>query len=374
MTKNNKKRSVRAAFTVLISIALVVLGVLIFMYRDYLTPERIGEIFGGGKNIPTDAEPFTYETSSNQVFAAVGDGLAMASSSGIRLFDGNGGLVASQVSSLARPSVAASKDYAAFFDIGSKNLKVATLDGEIKNLDIDRTITGCTVNKNGWMCVITEYTGQRGKVSVYDSSFGPVFEWNSGSRYVLSASVSPDNRFLAILCVGMEGSTVLVFSLSSDVEYGSFFAVDELFVDMAFGENDRICAISEERAVFFDLEGNALGEYDFGEMYLTDYTLGGDSFVGLLLGKYRSGNEGKLVTLDNGGRMLGELEVMNDYLSLSARGSEFLTLAADGLTLYSDRLVKKGTLEDLSGVKSAVLLDGGAAFLLSTYAAEKYKF
>ena len=374
MTKRDKKGGLRTTLTIALLLALAAGAVLIFIYRDALTPESIREFFmGPDASFEEGIDPFAYETSPGQSFAVAGDGLAAVSTTGLRLFDKNGVLAASQVISIARPAVSAAGKHAAFFDIGGKTLRVASFDGEISVLDTEYPIINCTMNKNGWLCVITEDAGYRSLVTVYNNYLSEAYKWHSGSRYVLSASVSPDNRFLAALCAGADGGGAVIFSLSSQDEHASLAAPDELLIDMTFLGNSRLCALSEERIIFFDLSGTILGEYSFGGRFLTDYSLTGGSFVGLLLGKYRSGNEGELVTLDSAGNVLGQLEVMSDYLSISTSGNRLLALEAGGLTLYSDKLAERGGLEDVSGVRLALLLNDSEAFLLTSYAASKHK-
>ena len=375
MTKRNRKGGLRTALTIALVLALAAGSALIFIYRDALTPENIREFFmGPDVSFEEGVDPFAYETSPGQSFAVAGDGLAAVSTTGMRLFDKNGVLVASQVISIARPAVAASDTHAAFFDIGGKTLRVASFDGKIAVLDTEYPIISCTVNKNGWLCVITEDAGYRSRATVYNNYLSEVYKWHSGSRYILSALVSPDNRFLSVLCAGADGGWAVIFSLSSQDEHASLATPDELLIDMAFLGNNRICALSGERIIFFDLSGTIIGEYSFEGRFLTDYSLTGGSFVGLLLGKYRSGNEGELLTLDSTGDILGRMEVMSDYLSISVSDDRLLALEAGGLTLYSNKLVEKGRLNEASGIRLALLLENGEAFLLTSYAATKHKF
>ena len=376
--KGEKQKNVRrarigrvvAAVTTLI---LVAAAVLIFIYRDKLTKDNLGDLFVQTQT-QEEGEPFSYETGTDQVFAKAGKGLAIASSSGMQLLDADGRTVCHQIVSMSTPAVQASEHHAVFYDVGGTILRVAGFDGSYTDLDTQEAIISVTMNASGWMAVVTEEAGYKGYVEVFNADLEPVYEWYSGSGYVLSAVVSPDNRGMAVLCAGAEGGRVVQFSFSSEEQQSEFLAPDELLIDLAYMDADQLCALSESRVVFFDDKGGQTGEYAFNGAYLTDYEFGGDEFVTVLLSQYRSGNAIVLVNLDLNGELLGELTLQRDLLSLSAAGKQLLVLYSDGLTLYSDQLEEQGVREDVLGVKRAVLLDRDQALLLSAYSAEPYQF
>jgi len=116
------------------------------------------------------------------------------------------------------------------------------------------------------------------------------------------------------------------------------------------------------------------GSYDFGELYLTDYTLDGSGFAAVFLGKYRSGNAGKLVTIGQDGALLAETEVIRDLTSMSALGKRLLVCYSDELVLYSSELKQQGSYDDIIGTRGTILREKGDCLLLSSYSAEVFVF
>jgi hypothetical protein len=373
--KRTKKRKagVKRVVAAVTTLILVAAAVLIFIYRDKLTKEYLNSMFSEAQT-PEESEAFTYETGTDQVFARAGAGIAVASSSGMQLLDGNGKTVCRQVVSMSTPAVQASKRHAAFYDVGGTVLRVAGFDGSYTDLDTQDAIISVTMNASGWMAVATEKTGYKGYVEIYNASLEPVYEWYSGSGYILSAVVAPDNKGMAVLCAGAEGGRVVQFTFSSEEPAGEFLTPDELLIDLHYLRADQLCALSESRIVFFDDKSEQSGEYLFNDAYLTDYEFGGDGFITVLLSRYRSGNAMVLASLNASGEVLGVLELQRDLLSLSAEGKQLLVLYSDGLTLYSSSLEEQSVRGDVLGVKRAVLLDRNSALLLSAYSAEPYQF
>lgn len=372
----NKKGSARwkAAAAAVITLLLIAAAVLVFVYRDYLSASGLRELFGKDGGTEQTGEAFSYESGSVQSFATGGNFLAVASSTGLQLLDGDGKTAARQVFSMTNPACAASEVLFAFYDVGSTVLRVCDRDGTIHNMDTEGSIISLSMNGSGYMAVITEETGYKGLVTVYDASLTPVYEWYSGTGYALFAEVSPDNKSLAVSCAASDGGTVHLFSLASETEKAAVTSESELFLQMHWFTGDRLCVLSEQRALFLTADGREKASVDFEGMYLTDYCFESTDFITLYLGKYRTGTSGVLVNLDSGGEELGRAEVQGDLLSLSISGDRLGVLYSDRAVLYSRAMAESGTYEDTLGVKRMLLRKKGDALLLSSFFAERYSF
>lgn len=365
--KRRTKRVAAFAFTAILAAS----ALLVFLYRDRLADVSLGEFIRRDTEIQI-SDAFTYETGTEQVFARVGKGLAVMATNGFTLLDSAGNTVAKQLLSINQPAIAPSENKCAFYDVGGKVLRIADMDGNIIVMDTESAIISVTMNASGYMAVVTEESGYKGKATAYGSDLEPIYEWSSGSGYVLKAEVSPDNREMAVLCATAEGGRTAIFSFGNKLEKASYSAPDEFLLDLHYLDNKKLFVISESRAVFLDPAGEPQWSYDFGEMYLTDYEFGGDGFVSVLLSRYRSGNAISILTLD-GDSVIGELQTQRDMLSMSAYGKQLLVLFSDALTLYSSDLEEQGEYTEIHGVRRAVLRAKNDALLLSAYSAENVK-
>ena len=367
--KEKKRGRVRAILAAVAALILIVGAILVILYRDRLTPQSLGDTFGENR-VVDDTEPFTYEAGSGQVFAVSGNRLAVASSTGMQLLGEKGETLAHEVFSMGTPAITASEKYCAFYDAGGTSLRFADLNGAVSALDTREAIVSARVNEGGLLAVVTEETGYKAAVTVYNSALQPVFAWHSGSAYVLAAQVAPNGKTLAALCVDGEGSRLLLFSLSSEKPVGSFEAGGELFWDLHWMSRDRLCLLSETRLVFLDASAEQTAVYDFNGEYLLDYDIGG-SFAALVLSEYRSGGSSELVAVDTEAREKGRVPVrQRDVLSVSAGNGGVLVLYADTLELLSDSLASVNSTKDVLGFKQALLRKDGKCLLLSAYAAE----
>ena len=362
--KKHPLRRVLAAVLVLIAAAG---GLLVYAQRGRLS----GADDAASGSAMTD---FAYENGSDQTFAAVGDGLAVASASGVQLLDERGDTVFREVCSMDTPAVAGSKQRAVFYDVGGSTCIVADLSGESTQPEIGGAVMSASVSDSGYFAVISEETGSKGLVQVFDSSCRLLYKWYSGTGYPLRAQVSPDNTRLAVLCVDGTGSRIHVFRLTSEDEQALIEYPGELLCDMYFMGASTLCAIGSSGAHFFGLTGEKLGEYSFGGRYLAAYDLGSQSFAAICLSDYRAGAGGTLVTLGADGTELGRCEISGDLISLSASGKQLLAATTDVLTLYSQALEEVSREDALITAKQALLRPKGDVLLLSLYSAERFSF
>lgn len=364
---------IRSTLAMLTTIALVAGGLLAFIYRDYLSKESLRGIFSGDKTVSSDGEPFTYENGSNQTFALAGDGLAVASGSGIQLLDESGREVFSRVTSMENPAVSACRTLALFYDVGGSTCVAAGFDGSSRIIDAGQSIISGSVNASGYFTLISEESGSRGLVHVYDSSCRELYRWYAGTGWPVKALVSPDNRRLAVLCVTNEGSAIVLFRLDSEDEQARILYPGILLFDMCFMSGSRLCAIGEQGVYFAGTDGTQTAQYGFDGQHLIAYDLGGTSFAALYTSPYRAGG-GTLVTLDEDGNVLGSVQPESGISALSAAGRRLLAVTSGGISLYSQALEARGSESGLITAKAALLRPKGDVLLLSSYFAQIHTF
>ncbi len=372
--KRKRGKVLRRILAGILTLLLVALALLVFVFRDALTGEGLRRLFRRERAETETREAFTYETGAEQVFAATGDGLAVASTSTVQLLNAAGDLVFKQVSSYDTPAVFGAKNGALFCDLGGKHCVFAYLSGESVELSSGGEILTAGTNENGWFYLVTAEAGYKALVSVYNSECEKQYEWWSGSGYVLRASVSPDNRSLAVLCAERDCTKLHFFALSSETERASEQIENALYYDLAWLGGDTLCAVGETGLCFFSAAGKQTGAYALEGRYLLDYELSRSGFAAIFVSDYRSGAGGTLLTLGGDGRVLGSAALERDVVSLSAEGKQLLVMTAGSLALYDQNLVRLYADETLMTARRAILRPAGDILLLHAYSAERFSF
>ena len=368
--KNKKRETIRTVLFALVVLLLVFGAVTALLYRDRLTPSGLNQTFSdsGSEVKEVESDPFTYESGSMQSFAAFGNNLAVASSTGYQMLDAKGRTVSREVLSMDAPAVSVSENWCVIYDADGQELRVLDVNGATKSLKTTDRILSARINANGYLAVVTEETGYKAAVTVYDNELRRIFVWHSGAAYVIAAEIDPNNEMLATLSVDAEGGKLTVFALDKEQPLGSFTSEGELFWDLHWMDKAYVCLLSEERLVFTNEKAEVLAEYGYQGRYLLDYDL--ENCAALLLGDHRSGGNSLLVTVATDGRERGSVELQQEVYSLDLRGGKVLALYADKLELMTDQLGVLGSTEEILGVKKALLRKDGKSLLLGAYAAE----
>lgn len=367
--ENNTKQKTHAFTSVVATILVVVLAVLVFLYHDKLA---VSDRASNTSTVASAGEPFTYETGSKQMFALMGDNLAIASSTGLQLLDSSGNTASRQVFTMTNPAVCSSGNYSAFYDVGGKSLRVYK-DKDYVQMDQDNELISVSLNSSGYMAVNEQAAGYKGCVTVYDEKQQAVYKWYSGSGYTIDADISPDSNTLAVLCVESTGSIIHFFRLDSEKEISSVKLDNELGFKLRYSSDSRLSVLSEKAVHFYTQEGKSISDYSFGENYLTNFELG-DDFCAVTLSKYVSGSNVTLISFSSEGKVLGSLPLSDEPVSLFSQKQKLLVLDSDSIKLYSRSLEIQKQNQVSPGYVSAVLLSNGNVLLLSSRYGEEYKF
>lgn len=92
----------------------------------------------------------------------------------------------------------------------------------------------------------------------------------------------------------------------------------------------------------------------------------------MLAGKYRSGSQAELTTIDQEGQTIAALSVEEQILSLSAAGRYVAVLTAGRLDIYTQNLDLYDTLEDTGGARRVLMRSDGTALLIAGESANLY--
>ncbi len=366
----SQRDAVSAIVALIAAIVLLAAAVVVWIYRDNFSADNMVLY----DDTATPEDEFVFDAGSGESFAAAGNGLAVANSSGLELLNSEGTAVTSKLMQMENPTADGCEDFAIFYDLGGTKLAVARFDGTVEEIPVSNEILSATVSRGGYISVTTEYTGRRALVTVYDPNLDEIYEWFSSSAWVLSACVSPDGEHLAVLSYTTTGSEVRFFDLNRESQQAAFSVDDTILLDLHWFNSNRLCALSGDQVFFFTADGTWQNTYAFAGQYLVGYTFDGANCAAIALSPYRTGTTATLVTLDPAGQELGTAQVDSAIVCLAASDLEVLVLCSDGAILYNSSLAEKSRLSGLPGFKYALLRSRGEALLIATNYAEVYSF
>ena len=366
------------ALAVVLTAALVL--VLLVVFRDRLNIDSIRRWFHYRSLTISDngrAESFTYDGDLNCTFAVLDGDLLVCSGNAISLYSGSGTRYIHEQVSMNNPVVNTNGTLAVVYDAGGSSLYVLGQRTLVWSANDLECILSARLNRNGQLTVVTQASGYRGMVTVYDAAYNPVMSVSLTSAFVMDAALSDDGHTLATLTVGQSdgafttGLELYAMDYSSgsyqaDVScsLGSGVALDLRHTQLA------VWTLSDRGMTVTDHAGQTVW-VDWSNRYLRRYTLSGDGFAVALLGRYRAGSQAELWVVDaQGGRQM--LELNEQVMSIAAAGRYIAVLTGDRLDIYTDELVLYSSLKGTQGARAVLLMPDGSAILVSADSAGFY--
>lgn len=365
-----EKRGKAGSFLVFfLALVLVLAVVVLAAYRDGTGFDILRRYLNYGRSEQTGGTAlYAYDASSKNRFAAAGEDLAVLSETALRMFGKDGQELWSRDVNMNAPALTGGGGRVAAYDVGGTSLYVADAGGVLLELTAEEgePFLSASLNEDGWLAVTAEKKGCKGCVSVYDPGMKLAFAFDSRRRFVLDGRVV-GNR-LAAVTLGQENgvfvSNIVLYELTEEEPAADYDVSGGLAA--AIGEQDgKIVTVSDTCLTYAGTDGQLGAVYSYGGDYLRDFDLGGDGFTALLLNRYRSGSVGRLVTVDAEGQELGNLEVREEILSLSAAGRYLAVLYSGRLEVYNQDLQTYASLRGVEDVREILMRPDGSVLMLS---------
>lgn len=364
----------------LIALAMVLAAVAAVAFRDSLNLDSIKRWFTYRSLVLSDsgqAESFAYDGSLNDTFAVLDGDLLVCSQNAISLYSGSGTRYVSQSVTMDTPVISTNGSLAVVYDAGGSSLYVLGQRELIWSASDLNSILAAHLNRNGQLTVVTQSSGYRGTVTVYDAAYEPVVSVNLSSAFVMDAALSDDGKTLAIVTVGQSdgafASTLELYTLSysgGDYVPDLTCSLGSAVVLEARHTADALWTVGDRGLAITDHSG-ATVTADWSNKYLKRYTLNGDGFAVALLGKYRAGSQAELWVVDSAGQKL-TMDLNEQVLAIAAAGRYFAVLTGDRLDIYTQDMELYSTLEGTQGARNMLLMEDGSAILISSESASFY--
>ena len=301
----------------------------------------------------------------NGVYAVMDDDLAAASGNAVSLYDDEGTVRARcEISGGQELTLKSRGDFLLVYEIGGTELALLDNDGQKRCTAAVTAVFDADLAENGSFAVLSAGDGCRAVLEVYSASGELRFRHSSATRNLCACAISPDGSYVSAVALGQEelelSSSALLFATDSTEPVGELSLGVQLVYDLAFLEDNRLCAVGETSLAFFTAEGTLLRKYPENEGDLCAYSFG-DGFLAAVYDLYDQEACG-LMLLDTDGKSAGFCRVAAP-LSLHTCGSYTALLTADGLSIY-DRSLRTCAETERGGFLAAYARSDGTVFCL----------
>ena len=354
-------------------LACVVFGIV--RYHESLRPENLSRLASYAKAASTMTDPFThydFEAGLNTVYEPFGAGLAVASGDTYSFVSGLGDSSYSIQLRYNDPAIRVSRDYVLLYDRNGTGFCVANGYAEYLNENTDSPILTAAMNQKGDFALVTDQTGYRSAVTVYDSRQRLLCQWLTAQYYVMTASVSPDGEHFAALCLGQNGmalaTRVLYFAIGEEQPAWTVDLGEKQVYSITHDKSGGLVIVCDDGVARYQ-DGQCTASLDFDRsLRLFSAVEGSDVLLA-----FEAGSRGTFVqVLGNGLSPLWSGSYTGLPRAIDCRGGTFALLMTDRLETV--RYVGETIVRDtrvLSGPRDVAVSPEGDPILFYSDRAEK---
>lgn len=379
VTKLHNNRPERRKMWILCASVAVVLAVLaLILFWDALNIDALGRRIRYGSAEKREGYGYvSYDAHNTNRYGGWGDGLAIASVSGLQSYTQDGEKDMVKELSLSNPALKSGNKMVLCYDIGGKHLLVSGVGQDDPFvLEADGVYFDADISQGNAVCTATSESGYKTVLRVYDKDQKEIYRWFSATQYLPVCAVSENAKHMAAVGLGQENgnfkSTISFFLTDSEDVQATADMGDSLIYDLCFIGNDKVCAIGEDAVTWLDTDGETKGSFDLTSWYLQDYDFGGDGFVLLSLNMYKAGDRSSVYSVDHNGEQLGSLFVGAEVLDISACGKYVAILTTEELMICHRDMTPYVTTENRWTATSVLMRKDGSAYVISGNSAEIY--
>lgn len=382
--KEKRPNPVLRLLAFLLTVVMVLGAIFLIVNYDKLNFDSIKRWFAYRdleRGDSGQAESFPFDGDSSSTFASLDGDLLVCSTTGVRLYSASGQVYVDRTVTMENPVAVAAGSTALAYDAGGQTLLACRNREEAFTLELaeDEKVLSADVNGKGWMVTVTQESGYKGVVTVYDSQFQPQMQVSLSSRFIMDAALSPDNSTVAVLTMGLTDGTFTsqvelypTAGAASDASPQTTCTVGgQVILDMTW-DDSGIWALGEDEIYHLDDSAALTGSYSYSDRYLKGFSLAGNGTAVLLLGKYRAGSTAELVVVDTQGEARATMALDEQVLSISAAGRYISLLTADQLNIYDQDLSVYHSLEETQSARKVLQRSDGSVLLIGNDTARVY--
>ena len=369
----------RRPLLVLLAVAAVLAGIVtaaVLLDRSGFDGLRRSIIYAKAvKDENGCAQLYRYNSDQSGHFASLDGSLVSVSMHQLTVLDEKNRTLYDESVKFQTPSLQSRGGRAVAYDVGGTEVYVLSDKGLVYKLDCAGEVLSASLNQKGWLTVVCGESGCKAAVRVYDTEGEAVFAFRSSDRFVMTAALSADSRTLAAVTMGQENgvfaSYVVFYRVNSDKEAGRCTLRGSVVYDLT-AAGSGFCAVTEEQLCFLSGDGVMTAAYDYGGDYLRRVSVSDDGYAAVLLGRYRTGTQHRIVTVNGEGKELAALEIDAEVASLSAAGRYVAVLTGEELVIYDKQLKPCAQLQEVSQAREVLMRSDGSAVLAGSMAASLY--
>ncbi len=279
--------------------------------------------------------PVSLTEVSVQALLPMGGDVAVVTGAGTYIYNGNGALLNSCLSSYRTPQTKTAGGKLLTYDLGGNGLRV---DNKAKNLyttTATGTLLAADIAPTGAIATVQSAPGVYAQVSAYNPRFELMYTWMVQDSYITGVSLSNRGGMMACAGLTMEGqhlvSLLRIHHFDQDEEVARVSLSDQLIVSMVWNDVDEIQVVTNRNLYLFSSEGEQLAMSPLPGELLTYENVPGGIYVAY--GDYRDPAGVTVLSYTDDLEQAGSASLDRRLISITSDGNHVLILTEGQLYL-----------------------------------------
>ena len=279
--------------------------------------------------------PVSLTEVSVQALLPMGGDVAVVTGAGTYIYNGNGALLNSCLSSYRTPQTKTAGGKLLTYDLGGNGLRV---DNKAKNLyttTATGTLLAADIAPTGAIATVQSAPGVYAQVSAYNPRFELMYTWMVQDSYITGVSLSNRGGMMACAGLTMEGqhlvSLLRIHHFDQDEEVARVSLSDQLIVSMVWNDEDEIQVVTNRNLYLFSSEGEQLAMSPLPGELLTYENVPGGIYVAY--GDYRDPAGVTVLSYTDDLEQAGSASLDRRLISITSDGNHVLILTEGQLYL-----------------------------------------
>lgn len=344
------------AYRVIVILMITVVGLGIWMNRDNLSPQNIGDwvqtqFLGMGVG-----EGYPLNLNGDEVAAqnfCVSDGrLLLTGNTTILSLNSSAKQIFSRKHGFSNPVMLAKGQKVLVYNQGGKGYRI---ENQIKTLVSDtasQNIVTAALASNGAYALVLEDSGYCGKLTAYTKDNKEAYNYWFSDAYPTAIALNEEGNRAVVTAVTvnngvLQSSFYLLDFNSTDPVTPVGTYPNTVFTKVSY-QNGSITAVGDTRTVVMSDKGKEIANYDYQGAKLVCAALD-QNRAALCLSSFENASAVKLVTLSNQGTQESSIDVDSRVTAVSLYGDTMAALLDGQVRAYS---VSRGTQTGSCDIKS----------------------
>lgn len=360
--ENEKKSAAAKKMISLAVLALLLLGMLIFILND-TTFEATNQV-----NLNTIA----LSGASNYDYASYLGGYIIAKDGKISCYNTLQKLQWEFKGSKTQPTVKTNGQYCLVY-YNDDRLAVVTNGKNTNHIKTDGNVTYGYVNKNGYCVLFTLESGLKNKISVFNKKGEEIYFRQNADTHIPWAILSDDNTTLLTIELNPSKnripSTVHLFDINeSNKEISSFPIKDSTIAGCFFYNKTNFVVVQDDKMESYTVKGKKNWSVDYNKKTLSKFSYNNDGIICLLFNKDASAGSSSEVDFykTSGGKISAYTSDKHIYDADMCEKTAVLRLDRQFLTVNSKSKLISSTDVSYDIKDSVVMGNKKCVFVLTT--------